>query len=168
MAANLPSLVNQQLYHAKLLLNMVGEQDKQALHYRAGVQALLNGAVQAVYLAYQGFLSEVAISCQIKEPCLSLQALNAALESEGRSHAIVSNLNALLALGSSFVQEANWLQHLLNAHAKVFQVAPAKPNRNSQLIIQALGNDLDPQGLADILQNLTHFIDSQRDYLQEW
>ncbi len=169
MSANLASLVNQQLYHAQLLLNMIEQQDAQALHYRAAKQALLNAAVQAVYLAYQGFLAETAESCQLKESFSSIEALDAALVAEGRSHAIVSNLKALTA-SSEFKRDQNWLQQLLKAHSGILQAAPSKPSSNltTQLIIQATHTGFDHQNIQLILEDLKAFIDVQREYLQEW
>lgn len=170
MAANIASLVNQQLYHAQLLLSMIDEQDEQAMHYRAAKQALLNAAVQAVFLAYQGFLAETAVSCQLKDTYGSVQALDAALALEGRSHAIVSNLKALLSEGSSFAIQESWLQRLLSAESSLLQAAPSKLNTSNQpqMLIQASQSGVDSDDVLAMLESLKQFIDTQRDYLQEW
>jgi hypothetical protein len=170
VSANLASLVNQQLYHAQLLLDMMNLQDPQQLHYRAAKQALLNAAVQATFLAYQGFLAETADSCQLKSHFDTVQQLQMALQSEGRSHAIVSNLSALLTDGADFHQQDSWLQQLISAEAGLLQAAPAKsaPKKQANMIIQVQKDTLDEQAVSSILLELKQFIDAQRDYLQEW
>ena len=170
MSANLASLVNQQLYHAQLLLAMIEQQDAQQLHFRAAEQALLNATVQATFLAYQGFLAETAESCQLKNNFDSVQQLQQALAAEGRSHAIVSNLSALLSDGADFHQQESWLQQLLNAEAGLLQAAPAKPvsPKQANMIIQVQTDTLDQSAIGWILSQLKQFIDAQRDYLQEW
>ncbi|MCK5881368.1 MAG: hypothetical protein KAG18_05780 [Sinobacterium sp.] len=169
MTANVASLVNQQLYHAQLLINMIDEQDAQALHFRAAKQALINAAVQAVFLAYQGFLDETAQSCQLAGVYHSVSELDAALSEQGCSHAIVSNLKNLLQDVS--YAEASWLQRLLAAQSAVLSVVPAKPApaNQPQLIIQTNQSDgIDTHDILNILSDLTAFIDVQRAYLQEW
>ena len=164
MSANLASLVNQQLYHCELLLAQIETLDKDSFSFRASKQALLNAAIHASFLGYQGFLQELAESCQIMSKPQDLEALVAALASESRSHASVANLQSLMEQGES------WLVQLLKAEYSLFEQAPAAPSKaNHQLIaLSAIDQKLDLPEIQAMNQALKTFVSDQREFLQEW
>ena len=164
MSANIASLVNQQLYHCELLLKQLDQLDQQSFDFRASYQALLNAALYASFLAYRGFLQELAESCQLQIRPTVLAELVQALEHESRSHACVANLQSLID------QPDSWLQQLLNAEQQLFEQAPSqrKAAANPQLIALSVNRSIDAPEISALNQTLKQFIALQREFLQEW
>ncbi len=169
MSANLASLVNQQQYHAELLIGRLLELDEQALSYRAEKQALLNASIHALFLSYKGFLQEVAESCQLMIKPESVLDLEQALAEQSRSHAIVANIISMLD-PQGREPEQQWLATLLMTEEKLFEAAPKQVQARHQNLIslQNLTAEVDVEQVQFVAQSLKAFVLAQREYLQEW
>lgn len=154
-SASLSAKVNQQCYFAKLLLAEQAVLEADDAKSRALNQALEQSAVSAMFLAYQGFVQEVAQSCQVLQPVDSVQQLDELLQQEQRSHAVVHNLLEL-------VNSNSWLSQLIERFDKRLQTAP-QPKPKAGLI--AMSGQAD---LPSLLLQLQDFIAQQREFLQEW
>jgi len=165
MSANIASLVNQQLYHSELLLDRINSLDVDALSYRAEKQALLNASTHAAFLAYKGFLQELAESAKFTLLPETVDELAQEFAKDNRSHAVVANIIEL-------TQGDQWLAKLLRAQAGLFLAAPktAEAEQASHLIALSAqaGDGLECEEIAGIIRELSAFIMSQREFLQEW
>jgi hypothetical protein len=167
MSASLSGIVNQHLFHAKLLLEMADslaeEQataDKTAAFAPVKIAALENSSVSATFHAYQAFLIEVANSCQIKSAICTVEQLADLLAAEGRSHAVVANLIELS-------HRESWLSALTGQYHDLLTKSPqAKTAVNSSMI--ALSDSTPAMDIGQIIEQFQTFITGQRAYLQEW
>lgn len=161
--ASLTGRVNQQLYHAELLLTLRNELDQDAMAYRAQSQALNDAALSALYSAYRLFLLEVADACQLRQQPESLETLIQLLDQEDRSHAVVNTLSVLAHQDES----DNWLQHLLQQQQTLVgqAVVYKAPATTGLIAVTEIHAAMDTQ---DCVAAFKAFIAEQREYLQEW
>lgn len=155
VSASLSAKVNQQCYFAELLLSQVEQLDAKAAQQQTLKLALEQSVLGAMFLAYQGFVQELAQSCQIKQPVDSIEQLDQYLRQEQRSHAVVHNLLEL-------TKSNTWLSQLIDRFDKRLQAVP-KQNTQPQLIASS-----EQYELPEILVQLQDFISQQREFLQEW
>lgn len=156
--ASLASQVNQQLYHADLLLQLQQQQTAVAVQ-----QALDNAAVNALYAAYRLFLLELADSCKLRQPVQSSRQLQDILQQEQRSHASVEMLLRLEADGSS------WLATLLQAHRSLLgeqkKTAVTSAPDASHIGVTDITCAFDAPACLALFKQ---FVADQRAFLQEW
>lgn len=160
MASSLAGLVNQQLYYAKLLLGLRDDLEGDKLAIRNTAQALDNAVIAALYLAYQGFVNEIADSCKLGLAAFELQQLEDALAQQQRSHAVVGSLREL-------VDSHSWASFLLTSHRKLLQQTASAPLASPGQLIN-LNDVSDSFSPEEILLAMEQFVMSQREFLQEW
>jgi hypothetical protein len=130
------------------------------LAIRNTAQALDNAVVAALYLAYQGFVNEVADSCKLGLAAFELEQLESLLAQQQRSHAVVASLRELLDAPS-------WASYLLSSQKNLLQqTAGTAPTKQGQLI--ALSDVSASFSPKQMLAAMEQFVMSQREFLQEW
>ena len=158
MAASLSGLVNQHLFHAKLLLEIADSLTDESFK-AAKIAALENSAVVALERTVNAFVLEVADSCQVKEGITDLHSLDAALNAEGRSHAVVSSLVELS-------QNPSWLSELEQQSLSLVSKSPNITKHSNQMI--ALSEASMAMDIGQMIEECEAFITTQREFLQEW
>lgn len=160
--SSLTAQVNDKLYQARLLLEMLQPQEG---GYPDGVtvRALESSVVLQMDIAKDLFITEVADSCQIKQPSLSLQQLSNCLASEGRSHAVVETLLVLAQ------DPQSWLSQLYAVVASVRQGHSVNKAMKTQVTGALVVTDvIERIDLSTLLLAFTDFTAEQRTYMSEW
>lgn len=160
MTASLSGTVNQHVFHAKLLLEVIDELGEQSAFRKIKVQALESSAISALYRAFQSFLIEVADSCQIKSTMTSLGQFEQLLASEGRSHAVVNSLRVLM-------DKPSWLSSLSKAFDELLTDMPT-PDAIASANLITLSDISEHIDTAQMIQQFEDFVSVQREFLQEW
>ena len=157
------SLVNEKLYQAKLLLQLLDRRNDDSLSYAAELRAVEAAAVELLCVGLQLFIDEIAESCQLKDRYYNVYQLQQALIEEERSHAVVETLVELADADN------NWLPSLLAAHNRVFNGAAVnktqKPTSAQAIQFQDVSAGLD---VIASVNAFSDFVLQQRAFLGEW
>lgn len=161
MAVTKAGLVNQQFYHAKLLLQMQ-QQLKTGPELTAQNLALENAISHSLLLALQGFLQEFAESCQLQALPTNLDELAQEMAKNEKQHPVLQELLVLR-------QQNSWLQQLLETGSELLTRTQAQAQslqKNQLLAVEVLEDD--KLSLQALLEQMQKFVQNQREYLQEY
>lgn len=151
------SRCNEKLYHTRLLL------DQAAVANGVARQALAEGALFHLVLAYRALLQEIAGATGKTLDLANARQLERELQQEGRRVPGVSELAAL-------EQGGQWPAQMLRAHleATALQATTAHRQAGGAIALVQLGDAADVAAVESWLMALQENVERQRELSQEW